>query len=852
MSESLNPQAEAAISSRRNFLKQALLLAAGGAVDANAMPEAIQQALKINPAPGTTWKDAEHVVILMQENRSFDHTYGTLRGVRGFEDPRAISLPNGNPVWLQTDRDGDTFAPFRLNIRESKATWMGCLPHNFPDQAAARNNGHYDGWLDAKRHGANAYAKMPMTLGYYTREDIPFYHSLADAFTVCDQNFCSSLTGTTPNRLHLWSGKIRADDSAEKRPAVYNSDADHRTEVSWRTLPELLQDNGVTWKVYQNEIDISTGMGTEEHQWLANFGDNPLEYFTQYNIRFSRKRRVYLLKLESTLSAELAKLSDSPGDLPTADAAKAAKLSQRLDATRKELEQYSPENFAKLPKRLQELHRRAFTTNEADPHYRELEPMAYHDGTQERSMDVPKGDVLFQLRQDADTGKLPAVSWIVAPRNFCDHPDAPWYGAWYLAETLEILTRNPEVWKKTIFILCYDENDGYFDHVPPFIPPVPHQPSTGLASAGIDTTLEHVNAGPHLDQPRSSPIGLGYRVPLVVASPWSRGGFVCSEVFDHTSIARFVETFASLKSGKAVKETNISQWRRTVCGDLTSVFRPWNGEDMELPVKVDRAAFLGSVHQAQFRQLPTGFKKFTEEEMTNARENLSAVSLMPRQEKGTRPSCPLPYELTANGALSPDRQAFVLKLGAGSKVFGASAAGAPFQVYLPVPMLVAGSCPDEFELKAPRNYAVAAGDELQQSWRLGEFPGRNYSLRVHGPNGFYREFQGGPDDPSIEVYLTQFMDNGLPTGDALLSLSNCEIERLVVVNVADVSYGASPRQIIVAPSSRTEIVISLGSTQGWHDLLVTIENQKSFRQRFAGRLEIGRPGISDPLIGRQV
>ena len=134
----------------------------------------------------------------MQENRSFDHTYGTLQGVRGFNDPRAIQLPNKNKVWLQSTNNGDTYAPFRLDIKNTKSTWMHSLPHSWGNQVDARNNGKFDKWLDAKHSGHEEYKEMPLTLGYSTREDIPFYYELADAFTVCDQNFCSSLTGTTP------------------------------------------------------------------------------------------------------------------------------------------------------------------------------------------------------------------------------------------------------------------------------------------------------------------------------------------------------------------------------------------------------------------------------------------------------------------------------------------------------------------------------------------------------------------------------------------------------------------------------------------------------------------------------
>src|SRR5215510_2752329 len=128
---------------RREFLKKAGMLSAGVGF-AGMLPPSIQKALAINPAPGSTYLDAEHIVILMQENRSFDHCFGTLQGVRGFNDPRRIDLANGNPVWLQSNAKGETTAPFRFDIHGSKATWMGCTPHARHTQVDAFNGGKYD------------------------------------------------------------------------------------------------------------------------------------------------------------------------------------------------------------------------------------------------------------------------------------------------------------------------------------------------------------------------------------------------------------------------------------------------------------------------------------------------------------------------------------------------------------------------------------------------------------------------------------------------------------------------------------------------------------------------------------
>ncbi|MGH2645761.1 MAG: alkaline phosphatase family protein, partial [Chitinophagaceae bacterium] len=181
--------------SRRDFLKKAILLSGTAGISA-AVPKSIQRAVAINPNPGSTYLDAEHIVILMQENRSFDHTFGALRGVRGFNDPRAVTLPNKSLVWMQTNNAGETYVPFRFDIHNTKATWMGSTPHMRSTQVDAWNYGKYDKWVPAKRVWDKKYADIPLTLGHYTREDIPFPYAMADAFTVCDQHFCSVMSST--------------------------------------------------------------------------------------------------------------------------------------------------------------------------------------------------------------------------------------------------------------------------------------------------------------------------------------------------------------------------------------------------------------------------------------------------------------------------------------------------------------------------------------------------------------------------------------------------------------------------------------------------------------------------------
>ena len=159
---------------------------------------------------------------------------------------------------------------------------------------------------------------------------------------------------------------------------------------------------------------------------------------------------------------------------------------------------------------------------------------------------------------DIKAGTLPAVSWIIPPLGYDEHPSSPpALGEWFTSQVLAALVANPKVWSKTVLFHMYDENDGFFDHVPPPVAP--------KGTAG-----EYVTVSPLPDDAdgTAGPIGMGFRVPMLVLSPFSRGGHVASEVFDHTSQLRFLE------ERFGVKAPNISSWRRHTAGDLTSTLHP--------------------------------------------------------------------------------------------------------------------------------------------------------------------------------------------------------------------------------------------------------------------------------------
>jgi phospholipase C len=846
--------------SRRDFLKKAAMLA-GATSLVSVLPESIQKALAINAPEGSTYMDAEHIVLLMQENRSFDHCYGTLKGVRGFNDPRIIDLPNNNKVWLQSNNAGETYAPFHLDIKNTKATWMSSLPHSWKNQVNARNDGKFDQWLEEKRNSIEEYSNMPLTLGYHNRADIPFYYSLADAFTVCDQNFCSSLTGTNPNRLYFWTGTVREEQNENSRAHVWNDDMDYGT-LNWAAFPERLEDHGISWKCYQNEMSIDVGFEGEQDPWLSNFQDNPLEFFSQYNIQLHARHVEQLRKRLDLLPGEIDALQKKMAALPTGDphikiiTAELNDKNTELATIKKSEANLQPGAFDKLSDREKNIHLKAFDTNKNDPDYHQLETISYNDNGTQRELLVPKSDVLYQFREDVKAGKLPTVSWLSAPQNFSDHPSSAWYGAWYVSEVLDILTQNPEVWKKTIFILTYDENDGYFDHVPPFTAPHSHKPGTGKVSNGIDTRVEFVTVEQELERKdfpekfdKENSIGLGFRVPMVIASPWSKGGWVNSEVFDHTSTLQFLETFLSQKTGKKVMEPNISDWRRMVCGNLTSTFRPYHKEEIPTPEFLARDTFLESIHQAQFKKLPSDYKKLTFAEITQFNLDRHSSPYMPIQEKGIKPSCGLSYQLYADGKLNVDKTAFEINFVADNKAFGDNTLGTPFNVYAPG-KYVKKDDPQQFENARNWAYGLRAGDQIADSWPLHEFENGNYHLRVYGPNGFYREYKGNAHDPAIAVsfdYQTALTSNKL-TGNGLITLYNAG-SATKNVEIIDNSYKSNNHRVTLNPGAKKTLVLDFDKSYGWHDVSVKIAGNPSFEKRYAGRVETGMPAYTDPLMG---
>ena len=783
--------------SRRDFLKKAALLAGASGISGN-LSASVAKALSINAESGSTFYDAEHVVFLMQENRSFDHMFGKLKGVRGFNDPHPHIQPNGNKVWLQKDGKGFTYAPFHIDINKTKITWQGGLPHSWNDQVAARNGGHYDRWVPIK---------TAMSLAYYDRNDIPFYYDLADAFTVCDQHFCSSLTGTTPNRLFFFTGTIRGENSKNETAVVQNDQAEsqNNTFVDWPTFQETLEDHGVDWRIYQNEIWTAKLPG-EIDDWLGNYGDNPIEYISRHQVKLS----AYFRKNgDQTVTPHL-----TPAEVQ--------------------------EKYNQLSHREKNLIDKAFQTNISQDDYLELAPFTFtNDEGKSETINIPKGDIFYQFRKDVDSGKLPAVSWLVAPQRFSDHTSSPLYGSWYVSEALNILTKNPEVWKKTIFVLTYDENDGYFDHQPPFVVPNPKDPMSGKVSEGIDYD-------PDYEHRKGSPIGLGYRVPLVIASPWSKGGFVNSQVFDHTSSLMFLEKWLKKKSGKDVKSNNISDWRRNFCGDLTSVFRPYFEEEIKSPPFLNRANVITAIGNARNKPPQVSPSALAPADITkiNTYENFDVKTSIeaPKQEKGTKPACALPYQLMAdanvgNGYLN-------ISFRAANAHFGSAFAnvGSPFNM----------ASLSKFKGQQGKiwSFGVKAGDTITEKISIRDFEEHMYDLNISGPNGFFRHFKGSAEDDQVSVQVQPEYSrlSKKPTGDAVITLEN---RGGIILNlkIVDNKYKAQQILISVKPKAVENIKVKAAKSGCWYDFTITQANNSIYNHRYSGKIETGDVSTSDPFMG---
>ncbi|MGW1432956.1 phosphocholine-specific phospholipase C [Streptomyces sp. NPDC002431] len=697
--------------------RRRLLAIGGGALGAAAagslLPPSLRAAIAAQPAhAGGAGRDGlgaiKHVVILMQENRSFDHYFGTLRGVRGFGDRNAVELPGGKPVFEQPAPAGASVLPFPVRdaaeAQKKDLQYIGALDHSWSGGGKAWAGGWMNGWVSAK---------TAATMAYYDRRDLPLHYELADTFTVCDAYHSSIHSSTSPNRNHLWSGKTGNEPNGKR--AVGNDAYDEGTHpgYDWGTYAERLEKAGHSWRTYT--------------EW-ENFTDNQIEFFATFK-RVARKalaRTGGHTYMESFYSA-----------IRDAD-----------DAERQRLFGLLEEGVATLDKAERSLFERALRR-------------------------VETGKLAEEFAKDVAAGTLPEVSYLVPSAADSEHPSvsSPVHSATIVYKILDALGKHPDVWRHTAVFINYDENDGFFDHVPPPVAPA-------------EVTEE---------QWEGKPTGLGVRVPMLVVSPWTVGGYVCSEVFDHTSVIRFLERWTG------VKEPNIGAWRRTVTGDLTSAFdftRARRRPEVERP---------GTIPPFSGRWAPKP----------------PAVQRMPEQEPGRRPARPLPYQPDARASLVDGAVRVVLS--------NTGRSSAHFALY-----------PYAGEFPAPVHRDVKG----EARWTV-PVAGEAYRFTVTGPNGFRREFAGSARNGAAEV-ASRIDAHGR---DLHLTLRNTgrttltfTVRPLGYVEEADLRDWT--RTVTVKPGRSRTVVHSAADAHGWYDLAVTVDGDDVFRRRLMGHIENGRASVS--------
>jgi phospholipase C len=708
--------------SRRGFLGAVAAVtgaAAAGAVLPATAAQAEGASKPFKPRLYGDVRDVKHVVILMQENRSFDHYFGALKGVRGFSDRSAITLPGGASVFQQPTTAGQSQYPWHMSDTpgtssaspETVAQTSAGLGHSWEDQHGAWNGGVMNGWVE--------YKGSVRTMAYLNRTDIPFHYALADAYTVGDAYHCSALSATGPNRTFLWSGMI--DAAGKYGDAAFNGGDE--SDLKWKTYAESLQHAGVSWRVYQGS---------------DNYGDNGLEYFTQFE-------------------------TAQPGSALYENGVRVV-----------------PEPST------------SGVTDNAD-------------------------NLAAAVRADVLAGKLPQVSWVVTNQAFSEHPDgAPEDGAYYVHGILKALNADPDVFNSTLVIIDYDENDGFFDHVPPPVPP------TGTADEFYyEAALEAYGVTSPL------PVGLGFRVPLLLISPWTRGGWVTSEVSDHTSVIQFLEKWTTA-IGKPAKCDYISDWRRKVCGDLFNAF-DFGSPVFGLP-KLPDTPVLGLGLNSQ--PTPT----------TNA---------LPSQEPGHKPARPLPYQPNANldsfaFGNNGEIQAKLSFSNVGPHVSKAS----HFSVHnnaAPAPSLT------NYPAAYPGQYTV----DPSRSTRTKTVPGAveigagvgdgKYDLTVVGPNRFLRHFTGDATAAGKTAQVEAvYSDDGFGSRPKLsLRLVNTGTKAVTFTVMAN-NYSSDRARSYHVPAhgTATHAVDPFEHGSGWYDLSVTLRDDSSWVRRYVGHLENGANSIT--------
>ena len=605
--------------------------------------------------------------------------------MRGFGDKQALTYPDGTSIFQQPDQartDLGHLLPYHLTDQVD-----GDLDHSWDGDHEARNGGLWNNLVAAKTEE---------TMGYFTRDEIPFQYAVADAFTVCDGYHQAIMGPTSPNRMYWWTG----------------------TSSGFITNPD------------DYTVDFGPDAGTAEVTTYPDLLQRPRQLAGLHQRPGGRQQRLPRLL---------------PGRLRRQPAVVLPAVQHHQQPQRRDRAAGDPRSGDAVEDR-----RRGPALSKTHAAY-----------------------VLSSFISDVKSNKLPQVSWIVAPAGYCEHPSfTPDYGAHYVNTVLQTLLSNPELWKNTALFITYDEHDGFFDHQ---LPPFPE----------ASVTDEHIGG---------LPIGPGTRVPMMICSPWTRGGYVDSNVYDHTSMLQFLATWTG------VKPANVTPWRASVTGDLTTAF-DFRHPDFSVP-----------------KNIPTLDQTWALTQLTGGSTTPPAEGdqKMPTQEPGTRPHRPTNYQLHADVTVNRTTSQVTATLTNTGQV------GASFAVY-PDALLTAAPTPVTVLRHAPGSYV----------WDAALTAGK-YAFSVYGPDGFLTSFAG-------TVVPAGRSSGPVPAVTAALRSKTVELT-LANEGQEQVTYTLTPndfeghQQTVTVRHGASKKISWPANQDGYYDVVITASTSDGFRRRYAGRI----------------
>ena len=772
--------------------------------------------------------DVKHIVVFMQENRAFDHYYGTLKGVRGYNDRTSPLLPSGLSPFYQ---------PIKGEVTHS--ILCGCYSLKKPDDSCK---------ITFNRAGADLKGIiMSATCPVIT--DV--LKGATPSITIKDGESCGSLLAQVYNarieglvvKDYITSAPSCPSDLHVKTNADANANTsllkNDPTENYLLPYPLMFNDTSATCMgapemAYESNMNMLRGGRVDAWNTARNpgygmsyFNRTDLPYYYQLADTFTISDSYFQSTFTATCPNREMLFSGSNGlSVASLNPPLNPKQYCMLDDSEPTDPGFQWETMAETLMK----NNVSWKLYQGNDNFDD-NGFAWFDTFR----DAKEGDALYDLgmkrvnstspygfiqafEQDIINGTLPQVSWLVGPAALSEHAsNHPQSGEDLSHRIMKILQRHPDVYKNMAFILNYDEGGQFYDHAVPPLPPTNatmHGGGQSTVTTDGELTLESQF---NIDQ--GHPIGLGWRVPMMLISPWTRGGYVFSEVSDHTSVIQFIEQRFNVHC------PNISPWRRAVTSDLTSAF-DFTKPDYSWPATFPKTINNVNISQKQCDENPPPAVP-TEQNMAT-------------QESGVKKQRAIPsYVFNVVDSIDTTSKSINFNI----QHVGKTTAGS-FSVY---DRAGVGSV-NNYTQSPPRWYTVESKKSITtKAWNIDATDG--YELYVHGPNGFVRVFRGNGVTDSLYNVTLQYS----PTKQhVILTMFNHGTTKDQLFFITDMAYGGQPQTITVKKGQNTATSFDVSKSGNWYDIAVTTSNEKLFLRRFMGKMETGKDTTTDPAMGRGI